>query len=93
MWWWYLAAWIANPLIWIALVTTLLGRYRIAFGTSAAALLLGFTVLIWASGMVAPHPGYWTWLSSACVLLVTSAWSWLKLGAASKTLDPKTEMD
>lgn len=67
-------AWLANPLIWLSLISTCFGRWRIAGIAAGCALVCCLQVLPWFGPLVAGCPGYWIWSGSAVVLLGSSLW-------------------
>jgi hypothetical protein len=74
--WALAAAWLANPLIWVAVATMIAGRQRTCRAVALVAVLLCLPVLAWFSGAILWHPGYWVWVGSAAILLVSSWLHW-----------------
>jgi hypothetical protein len=70
--WLMSAAWLANPLIWLAFIATIVGRRQVCWVTAIAGLLLCLVALVRFGRTVGNNPGYWAWVASAAVLTVGS---------------------
>jgi hypothetical protein len=75
-WWVICLAWLANMLIGLAFLTTITARQQTTRVAATSGILLSQPVLFWYSEMIAGQPGYWTWVSSAAVLLGLSVPQW-----------------
>jgi len=72
-WWLLVAAWLANPAIWIALIFFVDECWRMARVTAGCGLALGLAVLPRYYLVVGFLPGYWFWLGSAALILTASS--------------------
>ena len=66
--------WLANPAIWVGLVSAWWGWWRSAAGCGVAGVLLSLAVLLlprYRDGLVG-QPGYWLWVATAALLCVGS---------------------
>ena len=73
--WIFAAAWLTNPLFWLAVVTSLYERHRVARMSAWIGVALCLPVLFRFGMMMVSHPGYWCWLGSVVLLaLVNSKW-------------------
>jgi hypothetical protein len=67
--WWVLGVvWLANPFVWVAIVSTLIGSPKIARVAAWAAVGLMLLVMARFAFVVGSQPGYWSWLLSAVIL-------------------------
>ncbi|HEY1376298.1 MAG TPA: hypothetical protein VGF55_05865 [Gemmataceae bacterium] len=71
-WWVLVAAWFANPAIWVAILAAGCGRWRMAQVAAGCGLALSLPVLTRYGGMVGGYPGYWAWVGSAVIVAVAS---------------------
>ena len=67
-----IAAWLANPAIWIALVCLAYGRRRAALLAAGAGSVLAMSVLPTWLRFLIDYPGYWFWWGSAVAAVLTA---------------------
>jgi hypothetical protein len=67
-WWTFFAGWLANPLIWVAWVASIRGRFRTCRIAAATAIVLTLPALISDVAHISQYPAYWVWIGSALVL-------------------------
>ena len=72
-WWSISAAWLANPLFWVAAGASLFDRRRVARITAWVAVAFCLMVFFFDWFMIINHPGYWCWAGSVVLLAVVNS--------------------